>query len=110
VATEAAQRKVLSEIDEIADVDLDFRSSEVLTSQDFAFPNTFASEDEARAKALCVNLGSNIYPNDPLGFGGLGILVVFPTTVPNNSLPILHSSARTSSPRKWEPLFPRIVN
>jgi hypothetical protein len=110
VATEAAQRKVLSEIDKIADVDLDFRSSEVLTSQDFAFPNASASEDEARAKALCVNLGSYIYPNDPLGFGGLGILVVFPTTVPNNSLPILHSSARTSSQRKWEPLFPRIVN
>jgi hypothetical protein len=110
VATEAAQRKVLSEIEKIADVDIDFRSSEILTSSDFAFPSASVSEDEARAKALCVNLGCDIYPNDPLGFGGLGLLVVFPTTVPNNSLPILHSSSRTSSQRKWEPLFARSVN
>ena len=53
---------------------------------------------------------SRIYQHHPLGYGGLGLLVVFPTTVPNNSLPILHSHSRTSSQHRWEPLFPRFTN
>jgi hypothetical protein len=43
-------------------------------------------------------------------FGGLGLLLVFPTTVPNNSLPILHSYAGSGSRLGWKPLFRRVVN
>ncbi|SIO57924.1 hypothetical protein SAMN05443247_08707 [Bradyrhizobium erythrophlei] len=114
VATEMAQSKMVTSIAQMTDLDIEFRSCEILGPEQFAFPTDGSvwpsNEDEARAKALCVDLGSHIYPRDPLGYGGLGILVVFPTTAPNNSLPILHSYSRTSSHRKWEPLFPRVSN
>ncbi len=114
VVTEAAQRKILSRIEKMFDLDIDFRSCEILAPQQFAFPTDatvwHSTEDEARAKALCVDLGVLIYPKEPLGYGGLGLLVAFPNTVPNNSLPILHSFSRVSSQRRWEPLLPRVVN
>jgi hypothetical protein len=114
VATGVAQATILERLQKIEGVDLDFRSCEILSDDAYAFPaggTVWCSEEEkARAKALCVNLGSRIYKQNPLGFGGLGLLVVFPTTVPNNSLPILHSYARTGSGQGWKPLFPRVVN
>lgn len=114
VATEVAQKTVLMELQKANDIDIDFRSCEILTDADCAFPSKGnvwrSSEEEARAKALCVDLGSRIYKQNPLGYGGLGLLVVFPTTVPNNSLPILHTYARTGSGQGWKPLFPRVVN
>jgi hypothetical protein len=114
VATEEAQARIVRQVGEMQDIDIDFRSCEILPSSAFAFPPTaspWRSEEEAaRAKALCNDLGTRIYPQNPLGYGGLGLLIVFPTTVPNNSLPILHSRSRTSSHHKWEPLFPRIAN
>jgi hypothetical protein len=114
VATEAAQNKILGAISNLSDLDIDFRSCEILEPEHFAFPSSGpfwpSTEEAARAKALCLDLGSHIYPKEPLGYGGMGLLVVFPSTVPNNSLPILHSYSRTSSHRKWEPLFPRISN
>lgn len=114
VATEVAQATILKKLQNIEGIDLDFRSCEILPEEACAFPagvKVWRSEDEeARAKALCVNLGSRIYKQNPLGFGGLGLLVVFPTTVPNNSLPILHSYARIGSGQGWKPLFPRVVN
>jgi hypothetical protein len=113
VATKEAQAAILSKISEIGG-DIDFRSCEILSSSHFAFPLDIqvwkTDEQQARAKALCVDLGSRIYQHQPLGYGNLGLLVVFPTTVPNNSLPILHSHSRTSSLHRWEPLFPRLTN
>jgi hypothetical protein len=95
-------------------IDIEFRSCEILPKEAFAFPPettvwAYAGE-EARARALCVDLGSHIYQRNPLGYGGMGLLVVFPTTVPNNSLPILHSHSRQGSGRTWKPLFERVVN
>jgi len=114
VATEAAQSKILARIGEIDEVDIDFRSCEILPPEAFAFPDNAtvwrSSEEEARARALCNDLGVRIYPRSPLGYGGMGLLVVVPTTVPNDSLPILHSRSRTSSQHRWEPLFPRVTN
>jgi hypothetical protein len=69
----------------------------------------WGSEVEAeRASSLVRALGSQIYKNNPFGYGDLGLLLVFPHSVPNNSLPILHSAAK--GPRSWEPLFQRPVN
>jgi hypothetical protein len=114
VATETAQSEILAQIGKIDEIDIDFRSCEILPPEVFAFPTNAtvwrSDEEEARARALCNELGIRIYQRDPLGYGGMGLLVVFPTTVPNNSLPILHSRSRTSSHHRWEPLFPRITN
>lgn len=114
VSTATAHETVLSKMRTLGDVDIDFRSCEILDGSAYAFPNEgkyWRSEDEEqRAKALCINLGSRIYRQNPLGYGGLGLLVVFPTTVPNNSLPILHSYARPGSQHSWKPLFLRVAN
>jgi hypothetical protein len=116
VATEAAQSKILKEIKKMEHIDIDFGSCEILPKEVFAFPEgadatVWSSEKEkARAQALCRDLGSRIYKQNPLGHGGMGLLIVFPTTVPNNSLPILHSYSRPGSGRSWQPLFPRVVN
>ena len=116
VATEAAQARILRDVRKMEHIDIDFRSCEILPRDVFAFPegagaSVWGSEkEEARAQALCRDLGSRIYNQSPLVYGGMGLLIVFPTTVPNNSLPILHSYSRPGSGRTWQPLFPRVVN
>jgi hypothetical protein len=114
VSTASAQETILSKMRTFADIDIDFRTCEILDQSTYALPvegKCWSSEEqEERAKALCVNLGSRIYKQNPLGYGGLGLLVVFPTTVPNNSLPILHTYARTGSLLGWKPLFLRMTN
>jgi AAA+ ATPase superfamily predicted ATPase len=113
VATAEAQ-SVISDKLKTIEADIEFRSCEILPHELYAFPKEDTvwktAEQEARAKALCVDLGARIYRRNPLGYGDLGLLVVFPTTVPNNSLPILHSHSRTGSAVSWSPLFPRLVN
>jgi hypothetical protein len=77
--------------------------------QAFGDMRDWASEAEAaQANSFIRNLGSRIYRNHPLGYGDLGLLLVLPQTVPNNSLPILHSKAKGSE--RWDPLFLRPVN
>jgi hypothetical protein len=77
--------------------------------QAFGESGAWASESEAeRAYSLVRALGARVYKNRPLGYGDLGLLLVFPQTVPNNSLPILHSHGKGSE--RWDPLFPRPVN
>jgi hypothetical protein len=79
----------------------DFRTCEILDAGCFAFDsqnNIWASQEEfERAKALCTDIGAKIYPKNPLGFGNQALLMVFPNTVPNNSLPILHSRSKLTS-------------
>ena len=114
VATAKAQMTVLDKMKTFDDIDIDFRSCEILDASAYAFPAEGrvwkTKEEEERARALCIDLGSRIYKQSPLGYGGLGLLVVFPATVPNNSLPILHSYARAGSQLSWKPLFVRVVN
>ena len=90
----------------------DLRVCELIEPRHFAFGNeTKIWKDKAeaeRAKALCLEAGTRVYKKQPLGFGDDGLLVVFPMTCPNNSLPILHSSSKTA--HKWTPLFERPVN
>src|SRR5262249_15019266 len=64
--------------------------------------------EEDRAYSLVRTLGERVYKKRPLGYGELGLLLVFPRTVPNNSLPILHSRAKGAE--RWDPLFERPVN
>jgi AAA+ ATPase superfamily predicted ATPase len=92
----------------------DFRYCELLADSDFAFSESnriWATPTEHdRAKALATDLGGHIYRDNPLGYGGMGILAVFPANCPNNSLPILHSKGRQGDRVIWHPLFPRLTN
>ena len=109
-ATPEGEARINATLGKFDDLDIEFRAAEVLTRANRAFPDGW--QDKARqdrAESLCRDLGSRIYKNQPLGFGGFGLLVVFPRTVPNNTLPIIHSPSKRNE-QKWNPLFPRPVN
>jgi hypothetical protein len=112
-ATEQRMDHVRTGISALTYDDIDFRAGEMLTEDAFAFSGetgVFGTVGERdRAKALAEDIGVHIYPDNPLGYGGQGLLLVMPMTVPNNSLPILHSSPRDAS-MNWQPLFERLVN
>ncbi|MDF3076740.1 MAG: hypothetical protein K0S09_629 [Sphingobacteriaceae bacterium] len=82
---------------------------DLLTSSDKAFDESSkiftipAERHSARAK--CYSIGSSLVKKNPLGFGDCQSLVVFPRTIPNNSLPILWAQSKT-----WTPLFERPVS
>lgn len=113
-ATPDGDQLVRSSLEETSWLDLDFRAAESLGPSDFAFSEEGLiwedADERERARALCMDLGALIYPNNPLGYGEQGLLVVFPGNCPNNSLPILHSPATSSASQKWRPLFPRAVH
>ena len=67
----------------------------------------FADAGDRRfARDVVLQLGRELYPDAPLGFGGLGALVAFRNTIPNNTLPIFWSNGRAGG-RVWNPIFPR---
>lgn len=115
LATPKAQQHILCGFQKIEDIDIDFRTCEPLSEDAKAFPEVgeigISKDWYERSKALCVDLGAKIFnKQSPLGYGGLGLLVVFPTNTPNNSLPILHSYARAGSGLSWTPIFPRVTH
>ena len=109
-----AHQRILQGFQKMEGIDIDFRTCELLSGDAQAFPESgkgWISKDGLdRAKSLCVDIGSKIFSKQsPLGYGGLGLLIVFPTNTPNNSLPILHSPARAGSGISWTPIFPRVT-
>lgn len=54
------------------------------------------------ARTICYYQGSILEKNHPLGYGNMQSIVVFPKTIPNNSLPILWAENK-----EWKALFPR---
>jgi hypothetical protein len=94
-------------------LDGDLRVCDLIPDNRFAFSKETdiwkSPAEREEAKSLCVDLGARIYPDNPLGFGDQGLLIVFPDTCPNNSLPILHSESRKSE-SEWIPIFPRLTN
>ena len=114
VSTPSAQEQIIRKLEKIPDVEVDFRACEILDKSCIAFPDDksgwSSAEEWERGRALCVQLGSRVYKKSPLGYGNMGLLVVFPTTTPNNSLPILHSYSRAGSEAPWSPLFLRVVH
>jgi hypothetical protein len=114
LATATADKRIRGVLHSLPGIDADFRAGEVLGADVYAFsdenPLWATPADRDRAKALATDLGSKIYRNSPLGVGGLGLLVVLSNTVPNNSLPILHSAAKQAAGGTWRPLFERLTN
>ncbi|MFB9268385.1 hypothetical protein ACFFWD_35605 [Bradyrhizobium erythrophlei] len=58
-------------------------------------------EDEAShrfARDMLLQIGRELYPDAPLGFGDMGALVAFHNAVPNNTLPIFWSNGGSDRP------------
>jgi hypothetical protein len=53
-----------------------------------------------------IQIGRELTPQSPLGYGDQAGLVVFHNTVPNNTLPIFWSNGRVNE-LSWKPLFSR---
>lgn len=97
-STASGDEVVRSTLDGYSWLKWDLRVGSYLNDSAYAFgasSGIWADESEReRAKALVIDFGARIYRDNPLGFDGQALLVVFPDTCPNNTLPIIHSSLR----------------
>ena len=93
----------------------EFPSVQVLTMTNFddevrAFsPEAQIFEDEVErkfAEEVMLQIGRQLVPQNPLGFGDMAALVSFHNTIPNNSLPVFWSAGNANG-RAWQPLLPR---
>ena len=67
----------------------------------------FADEGErAYAQDVMLQIGRQLVPQNPLGFGDMAALVSFHNTIPNNTLPVFWCAGRANG-REWKPLLPR---
>lgn len=113
LATLVGQQTLLDSLSKLEYTRIDFRAGEILDESASFFAGekgVFATTEERdRAKAVAEDIGATIYRKAPLGYGDQALDVVFPTSVPNNSLPLLHSHGKGPAPN-WRPLFERLVN
>lgn len=58
------------------------------------------------AREMLIQIGRELTPQYPLGYGDIGTLISFNNTIPNNTLPIFWCSG-TVNDKPWRPLFPR---
>ncbi len=69
--------------------------------------NIFSDAGELKfAQDILLQIGRQLTPQAPLGYGDMAALVGFHNTIPNNTLPIFWSNG-TVNERRWNPLFPR---
>ena len=59
------------------------------------------------AREVMMQIGRELTPQTPLGYGDQALLISFHNTVPNNTLPIFWSNGRVNE-RNWKPLFSRV--
>ena len=87
-----------------------FLAINVLDEELLAFEsnsNIFDNDhDRNFAREVMLQIGRELSPQIPLGFGDIGSLICFHNTIPNNSLPVFWSGG-ISNNRQWKPLFPR---
>jgi hypothetical protein len=65
------------------------------------------SDDRLRAMHLAREIGGSLERQHPLGRDDAQALIVFPDTVPNNTLPIFWKEGSKVKNEVWHPLFPR---
>ena len=69
--------------------------------------NIFESTHEREfAREVMLQIGRELTPQMPLGFGDQAGLIAFHNSVPNNTLPVFWSNGRVNE-RNWIPLFSR---
>ncbi len=89
---------------------VDFNATHVFGEEVLALDNQsdiFENTEEIKfANEILLQLGRELTPQMPLGWGDMGSLVVFHNTVPNNTLPIFWCSGVVND-KPWKPLFPR---
>lgn len=109
---EQSVRTTLKRLTAKESFECDLRVCENIATFHFAFSTSgviWSDQNESDlALSLCRNIGARVQRAAPLGYGDNALLVVFPDTCPNNSLPILHSGEDKEG--GWQPLFPRIRN
>ena len=67
----------------------------------------FENEGErAYAQDVLLQIGRQLVPQNPLGFGDMAALVSFHNTIPNNTLPVFWCAGQANG-REWRPLLPR---
>jgi len=81
----------------------EYSSLDTISSMDSAFYSDVPYDARERLMNRVGEYGKIAYPRGPLGFGGVGGLLVFPYNTPNTSLPILWSDTN-----EWIPLFRRV--
>lgn len=72
-------------------------------------PEAGIFEDEgerAYAQDVMLQIGRQLLPQNPLGFGNMAALVSFHNTIPNNTLPVFWCGGEANG-REWKPLLPR---
>ena len=62
--------------------------------------------DRAYAQDVMLQIGRQLVPQYPLGYGNMEALVSFHNTIPNTTLPVFWSTGSANG-RLWTPLFPR---
>jgi hypoxanthine phosphoribosyltransferase len=110
LSTREGDERVRRALHRIKGVDVDFRACEIIENRYYAFGsnnNIWSSAEEAeQAKDMIRGIGLQLSKTAPLGFGDLGLVVVFYDTCLNNTLPILHAGKSSV----WSPLFERAKN
>lgn len=66
-----------------------------------------SAEEIDFAREITLQIGRELTPQAPLGFGDQAALIAFHNTIPNNTLPIFWSNGRVNE-RSWTPLFSRV--
>jgi hypothetical protein len=64
-------------------------------------------EEISFAREVMLQIGRELTPQTPIGFGDQALLVAFHNTIPNNTLPVFWSNGRVNE-KTWKPLFSRI--
>lgn len=107
-ATKVGEERIRDTISEIGYAKADLRICRSISEKQRVLERADVWDDEDErnhARRLVESAGRQVYKDNPLGYGGLGLTLVFFDTCPNNTLPILHSYGKN-----WFPLFQRVTN
>lgn len=103
----ASDGSVLDEIREDGvDVAIGTVAGERLRAFDPGAEILASHDDTHAAKDLFESVGRSLVKNAPLGYGGDGLLVLFPDNCPNNTLPAFWAAGSYRG-EAWTPLFER---
>ena len=72
-------------------------------------PEAGIFEDDSErtyAQDVMLQIGRQLVPQNPLGFGNMAALVSFHNTIPNNTLPVFWAAGKANG-KEWKPLLPR---